>query len=235
MHRVRVMPSQQPRGFTLVEVLVTVAIMAVIGLASAAVVNAMMRTSEQSEQAIKQLEQLQYTMLTIEQDIRHLVPRQTSTDFYVLADENLLAFVRSGWFNPAGIFPRSELQPVVYSIEDDNLWRQSAIYVDVADGEDSFERRLLLEGVTAIETEFLDYSKELSEQRSEFSNARNQVSQRATDRLPPALLLRLHTKSWGLIERVLLLTPMNESEEQQRREAEQQQQQPPAGEPDDGS
>ncbi|NCU60867.1 MULTISPECIES: type II secretion system minor pseudopilin GspJ [unclassified Idiomarina] len=211
-------------GFTLVEVLVTVAIMAVIGLASAAVVNAMMRTSEQSEQAIAQLEQLQYTMLLIEQDIRHIVPRQTSTDFYLLAEENLLAFVRSGWFNPAGIFPRSELQPVVYSIEEDTLWRQSAIFVDVADGEDSFTKRPMLEGVTALEVEFLGYSKELNDQANEFGSSRNIQSQRATGELPPALLLRVHTNSWGVIERVLLLTPMSEVEETQRREAEQQQQ-----------
>src|SRR5690554_2638769 len=108
-------------GFTLVEVLVAVVVMALIGLASAAVINTTMRASEQSEEALAELERLQFAMISIEQDLRQLVKRDNVTRSYLFIDENRLGLVRPGWLNPQGLFPRSELQPVVYVIRDDVL------------------------------------------------------------------------------------------------------------------
>src|SRR5690554_1474885 len=84
-------------GFTLIEVLVAVVVMALIGLASAAVINTMMRASEQSEEALAELERLQFAMISIEQDLRQLVKRDNVTRSYLFIDENRLGLVRTDW------------------------------------------------------------------------------------------------------------------------------------------
>lgn len=127
-------------GFTLVEVLVAVVVMALIGLASAAVINTMMRSSEQSEEALAELERLQFAMISIEQDLRQLVKRDNVTRSYLFIDENRLGLVRTGWLNPQGLFPRSELQPVVYVIRDDVLVREHFYYVDVSESSEPISR-----------------------------------------------------------------------------------------------
>jgi general secretion pathway protein J len=193
---------QRHRGFTLMEVLVTVVIMAVIGLASAAVINAIMRTSEQSEKAIARLEKLQYSMLILEQDIRQIVARDNPTGRYIFIDEGRLGFVRSGWFNPRGLFPRSELQPVAYVIREGNLVREHFNFVDVSESSEPVSR-IVLEGVTAFTARPLERGS-IGEQAR--ASQRNNSGDRADlEGLPPALEITIETEAWGTIKRVFLI------------------------------
>lgn len=193
---------QRRRGFTLVEVLVTVVIMAVIGLASAAVINAIMRTSEQSEAAIARLEKLQYSMLILEQDIRQIVARDNPTGRYIFIDEGRLGFVRSGWFNPLGLFPRSELQPVAYVIREGNLVREHFNFVDVSEASDPVSR-IVLEGVTAFTAKPLRRGAVQGQTPTSQRNNSNDIND--IEGLPPALEITLETKAWGTIKRVFLI------------------------------
>lgn len=193
---------QRRRGFTLVEVLVTVVIMAVIGLASAAVINAIMRTSEQSEQAIARLEKLQYSMLILEQDIRQIVARDNPTGRYIFIDEGRLGFVRSGWFNPLGLFPRSELQPVAYVIREGNLVREHFNFVDVSESSEPVSR-IVLEGVTAFTAKPLRRGAVQGQTPTSRRNNSNDIND--IEGLPPALEITLETEAWGTIQRVFLI------------------------------
>ncbi|PHS68812.1 MAG: type II secretion system protein GspJ [Alcanivorax sp.] len=198
------------RGFTLVEVLVTVVIMAVIGLASASVINAIMRTSEQSETAIARLEKLQYSMLILEQDIRQIVARDNPTGRYIFIDEDRLGFVRSGWFNPLGLFPRSELQPVAYLIREGNLVREHFNFVDVTESSEP-KSRVVLEGVTAFTAKPL---KRGAVQGQTPSSVRNNSGDNGDiEGLPPALEITIETEAWGTITRVFLINDGGLSEQ----------------------
>ncbi|CUA86502.1 type II secretion system minor pseudopilin GspJ [Pseudidiomarina woesei] len=199
-------PSAQrgkSRAFTLVEVLVTVVIMAVIGLASAAVINAIMRTSEQSEEAIAQLQKLQYAMLVMEQDIRQIVPRENVTGRFVFYDNERLGFVRGGWFNPQGLFPRSELQPVAYLLRDGNLVREHFYFVDVTSASEP-QTRVLLEGVEGFSVRFLARERGADPGAERGADPGPDQGPPPTV-IPDALELRLQTKRWGEITRVFLL------------------------------
>ncbi|SFR45271.1 general secretion pathway protein J [Pseudidiomarina maritima] len=193
---------QRRRGFTLVEVLVTVVIMAVIGLASAAVINAIMRTSEQSEKAIERLEKLQYSMLILEQDIRQMVARDNPTGRYIFIDDGRLGFVRSGWFNPLGLFPRSELQPVAYVIREGNLVREHFNFVDVTESSEP-KSRVVLEGVTAFTAKPL--RRGAVQGQTPTSQRNNSGDNADIEGLPPALEITIETEAWGTITRVFLI------------------------------
>ena len=198
---------KRSQAFTLVEVLVTVVIMAVIGLASAAVINAIMRTSEQSEASIAQLQKLQYAMLIMEQDIRQIVPRENVTGRFIFYDDERLGFVRAGWFNPQGLFPRSELQPVAYVLRDGNLVREHFYFVDVTSSSEP-QDRVLLEGVDSFSVRYLTRS---TAGESGAAPAPDPGSDQGLDptAIPPALEITLQTKRWGEITRVFLLNGGN--------------------------
>lgn len=183
-------------GFTLVEVLVAVVVFAMIGLASAAVVNSMMRTNEQSAEVREKLQQLQQAMLMIESDLRQAVSRRTPAGDY---------YVRAGWFNPGNLLARSELQPVRYIInEDKQLIRQHYTYVDMSPTSDPTER-VMLEGVTEFEVEPLVKGG----QSSQFGISPNSPAAAAEDEgpmaIPDGVEVTLETEQWGTIVRVFIL------------------------------
>ncbi|RUO56283.1 type II secretion system protein GspJ [Pseudidiomarina homiensis] len=191
-------------GFTLVEVLVAIVVFAIIGLASAAVVNSMMRTNEQSAEVREELQQLQQAMLMIENDLRQAVSRRTPEGDY---------YVRAGWFNPGNLLARSELQPVRYIInQDQQLVRQHYTYADMSPTSDPTER-VVLEGVTEFQVEPIIKGSE----RSGLGITPNQQPQAEQDgpmEIPDGVEVTLETERWGTIVRVFILNGGDFSEPQ---------------------
>ncbi|MDN7134475.1 type II secretion system minor pseudopilin GspJ [Pseudidiomarina terrestris] len=180
------------RGFTLVEVLVAMVVFAIIGLASAAVVNTMMRTNEQSAEAREQLAELQQAMFLLEQDLRQAVSRRTPEGDY---------YVRAGWFNPGNLLPRSELQPVRYQIDDQkNLVRQHYIYVDMSASQEPVER-VILKGVTSFQVEPIIKGEDGQDRASMAAEIEDSESMA----IPDGLEVTLETERWGTIVRVFVL------------------------------
>ncbi|RUO70907.1 type II secretion system minor pseudopilin GspJ [Pseudidiomarina salinarum] len=196
------------RGFTLIEVMVTIAILAIIGLASSNVLNTMVRSSEQSEEAIERLQQLQYAMLTIEQDIRQIVPRQNATGQFLFYDDERLAFVRGGWFNPAMLLPRSELQPVFYTVRDEKLVREHFLYVDVSGSEEPVSQ-VVMDGVRSLSVRFYAGAQGQSQvQGAGDTRGRTTGYSDTWDQpqsLPAAIEITLDAERWGAMRRVFLL------------------------------
>lgn len=197
---IRTAPVVEPRatGFTLVEVLVAIVVFAIIGLASAAVVNSMMRTNEQSAEVREQLQQLQQAMLMLETDLRQAVSRRTPAEEY---------YVRAGWFNPGNLLARSELQPVRYFInEEQQLVRQHYTYADMSATTEPTER-VMLEGVSEFQVKPLVKGAE----RNSFSTQAAQAAQASQGNeegpmaIPDGVEVTVETERWGTIVRVFIL------------------------------
>ncbi len=164
------------RGFTLLEVLVALGILAFVIIATHQILETTTRAKDASDEKIAELNGLQTTFRLMDQDFSQMTKRAVRNESgdvqeqYLLAGRYVLesqydgiAFVRDGWINPINLLPRSELQAVGYRVIDDNLERVYRVYVDQLDNMEPRVQRVL-ENVEELKFEFLDDKNEWQEQ-----------------------------------------------------------------------
>ena len=204
------------RGFTLIEILVAVAIFAFISLAATSVLTTVLESDELSSEHFDKFQRLQRAVITIERDLMQAVPRavrvEGQTNEIVMrggetddtdSESDSLAFVRSGWQNSQNMLPRSTLQAVGYRVRDGNLERLHSNYVDNVAGTEP-KVRVLLEDITDFNVEFiadLDENETLSE-----STKLNWRSTYVGAALPKAVAIEFVSKDFGKIRREFTLS-----------------------------
>ncbi|WP_350635765.1 type II secretion system minor pseudopilin GspJ [Pseudoalteromonas sp. GW168-MNA-CIBAN-0100] len=164
------------RGFTLLEVMVALGILAFVIIATHQILETTTRAKDVSDEKIAELNGLQTTFRLMDQDFSQMTKRAVRNESgdvqeqYLLAGRYVLesqydgiAFVRDGWINPINLLPRSELQAVGYRVIDDNLERVYRVYVDQLDNMEPRVQRVL-ENVEELKFEFLDDKNEWQEQ-----------------------------------------------------------------------
>jgi len=197
--------NTQQTGFTLVEILVAVAVFAVFSVMVYGGLSAVMRARVQTDQVAKDLSQLQMVFLRFKRDIVQAVNRPvrgsygntesafTSNDFGAVR----LVFTRTGYPNPAGL-ARSDLLRVAYGVEDKVLYRIHWPVLDQA--EDSQPLRLkMLEGVEDVELQFVD---DKGERVTDWPPVNNTA---ANPGLPRAVELTIIHTHWGRVTRLITL------------------------------
>ncbi|WP_318466207.1 type II secretion system minor pseudopilin GspJ [Photobacterium leiognathi] len=207
--------SQQ--GFTLLEVLVAIAVFAMLSLSAYQVMNNVMRSDAQSQDHNQRLKDIQRATIMMDNDFRQIVARKSRLDGdapsnkLLQASEYLLdsssegiMFIRSGWQNPQAMFPRGDITRVGYRIEDDKLERVWFRYPDTVVGEKPLVR-VLLTGVTELKFEFY-YDKKWHEKWNKENT------------LPEGIKVIMTLKDLGDIERIYLVPSSalpKESEQEQ--------------------
>lgn len=164
------------RGFTLLEVMVALGILAFVVISTHQILDSTTKAKDASDEKIAELNGLQTTFRLMDQDFSQMTKRAVRNEsgdvqeYYLLAGRYVLesqydgiAFVRDGWINPINLLPRSELQAVGYRVIDDNLERVYRVYVDQLD---NMEPRVqqVLENVEELKFEFLDSDNKWQEQ-----------------------------------------------------------------------
>lgn len=159
-------PDKNQGGFTLLEIIIAIAIFSLLALGANALLTTVTTSNEISAKREAQFEQLQRAMLIIERDflqIQERVPRSqgldndliiTGGEFEFESDAYGIGFVRGGWRNPKLRLKRSSLQNVVYRLQEDRLERLHTNYVDAVIGAEP-KVRILLNGVTDFTVEIL--------------------------------------------------------------------------------
>ena len=164
------------RGFTLLEVMVALGILAFVIIATHQILDSTTKAKDASDETIAELNALQTTFRLMDQDFSQMTKRAVRNESgdvqeqYLLAGRYVLesqydgiAFVRDGWINPINLLPRSELQAVGYRVLDDNLERVYRVYVDQLDNMEPRVQRIL-EDVEELKFEFLDDKNAWQEQ-----------------------------------------------------------------------
>ncbi len=149
------------RGFTLIETLLALAILAVLSAAAVMVLQNVIRADGLTREKSQQIAALQRAFRQIADDVTHIIPRRARNSdtfffagrFQLQSDDWGLAFSRSGWPNPLGILPRSEIQNVSYRLRQQRLERLSFDQQDPLTGSQPTVRVLLRE-VTAFRLRF---------------------------------------------------------------------------------
>jgi len=202
------MSSCNDKGFTLLEVLIAIAIFSLISLSSFSIFDTVLSGDEIAKQRSERHNELQRAFLIIERDITQIARRsvrlngeaplesflQTSGDSFV-SDEQALAFVRHGWTNPGLLLPRSDMQTVAYRIVDETLERLHFNFVDVVVGEEP-KVRLLMSDVSELAFEYYDGKKWQKIWSENF--------------LPLAIAIEVNTKDYGIIRRQFLVAGSQE-------------------------
>lgn len=164
------------RGFTLLEVMVALGILAFVVLATHQILDSTTKAKAASDEKIAELNGLQTTFRLMDQDFSQMTKREVRNqsgdvqESYILAGRYTLdsqydgiAFVRDGWINPINLLPRSELQAVGYRVIDDKLERVYRVYVDQLDNTEP-RAQVILHDIEDLKFEFLDEKDEWQEQ-----------------------------------------------------------------------
>jgi general secretion pathway protein J len=194
-------------GFTLVELLVALAIFAILSVLAYGGYNNSVKQNEIARASMQRLQSLQTTMRLLTQDFEQISPRPVRDvlgDGRLPAlvadkrDQTLFSLTRAGWTNPAGL-PRGTLQRVSYLLDPDGkLIRQ---YFNVLDATLANEpvRRELIDRVKSVTVRFRDSQKQWQDQWPPLNAPPVTVARSR----PVAVEIRLELEDFGEITRLI--------------------------------
>jgi general secretion pathway protein J len=227
------------QGFTLIEVLLAMALTALIGVMAYQGLSSAINALESQETEVTSITNLQTAWRIIGEDLQQATYREitdeeeeTKESFIGGGDDKeiLMEFTRSGWANPLGQ-RRSEIQRVRYLLKDRQLWREHWLTLDRLKEPEPI-RLMLLENIDSAKLEFFAPKKAnreggewLDSWPEEFAdssptpsnipdqNKPNENSPNISDdlsSLPMAVKITLDSDDWGSIDRLYLLPDSDE-------------------------
>jgi general secretion pathway protein J len=195
------LPHRQQQGFTLLELIIAIAIFAVVSILTYSGLSSVIQTSQVTEESADKLRQLQLAMIFVRRDIMQIVPRQVNDGsgqlqeaFISSLGESLLEFTRDGNPNPANRV-RSTLQRVRYIIEEEQWFRLSWNNLDHTQNEEP-QKQLLLDNVVALEFRFLNSQKQWQDTWQKENIAGRSIE------LPLAIEMNFEHQDWGKIQSI---------------------------------
>jgi general secretion pathway protein J len=190
-------------GFTLIEVVVALAVFGIVGITAFSGLNAILKWQTDLEIRSDQVKSIQLTLKYLERDVNRAIARPIRDQYgdtqpaFSSDGESIMSLTYSGWRNPAGLL-RSNLQRVAYEIDEKQFKRHSWNRLDGAISEDAREV-VLLEDVEELEIEFLNQNNTWVDRWPPINNNPTTIG------LPRAVLISFIAPPIGKITRIITL------------------------------
>ena len=205
------LPRPRPlEGFTLLELLVAIAILALVAVGSFRLLTDTVSTRDQGHRHEQALQSLQKAEMIMQRDLIQAAARSVRDEFgdeqpgFYFPQENVMEFTRRGWRNPLQE-TRSDLVRVRYSVQNEQLIRERWNVLDRARVSQP-EKIVLMDKIS-------DFHLQASA-NGNWSSTWPTLAQNQKDRkklaLPDAVEIRFTLQPWGEIRRVILL-PENDA------------------------
>ena len=183
-------------GFTLVELLVAIAVFALLSVTAYAGLNNIIdqnhKSAARGERLVDFIHAVEGLRTDIEQTVNRGIRDQLGNGQAALVGGSrsrwLLEFTRNGHENRLG-FIRSGMQRIAYSVEGGALVRLDWVMLDRPHSS-APRRRVLLQDVNEVVVRFLDRSRA-------WHSTWPPLAEREADDLPLAVEVRLQTPDWG--------------------------------------
>ena len=212
-------PHSPESGFTLVEVLIAMAITAFVSVLSYQTLSTALAGIESARTESERLHEINRAFTVLSRDVRQMTNRPVRDEFGQMASavsggelaRDPLRLTRSGWHNSTGA-PRSTLQRVAYRLEEDKLLRLSYPVLDRTTAIEPTET-VLIDGVEVFELRFLPSVNALEVDRNQVIDRRfwqeNWVADVGfTDKIIDplaAIEVRVILSDWGELERLYVM------------------------------
>ncbi|AKH69488.1 type II secretion system protein J [Spongiibacter sp. IMCC21906] len=203
-------PATKPLGFTLVELLIAIGIMALLGAAASVMLNSALNNQDAIQQRQQALEELALGLLTIRRDLEQLaprIPRDVQGDPLSarllgeqIGESSEVEFVHDGRRILPGQRIVSSLERVRYRVENGDLLRFSVAVADPASNTD-WQKRVLIRDIKRFIVNFYD-----GDRWSPFWPPSTQISAPQ----PAGVQIIVDTEIWPDIRMNVLLPEINQ-------------------------
>lgn len=193
-------------GFTLIEVMVAVAIFVIVGALAMGGYNELVKQNDIVETNAKRTRAVQRTVQRMAHDFATLEPRPVREpigDAHEAAlratagTQELAHLTHSGWSNPAGV-SRSTLQRVAWRLENNELRRDHWVVLDrTLTGEPVSAK--MLDRVRSVSLRFLDQNQSWHEQWPPLGSSDPNLARSR----PIAVEFTIELEDWGKIVRLV--------------------------------
>lgn len=199
---------ESTKGFTLIEVLVAMAIMALIGAGALSILNSATKTSDKIRVSGNRLNEVQRAFLFISTDMQQLTVRQVRDEYGeklpsmksdLQSSTPFIRVTRLGRRNPAQLV-RSNLEHLVYTLEDKVLIRTSYMYSDGM-AENRGLKRPILTDVESMKISFFD-----GKSWHAYWPLTDEVEGEGPTLLPVAVKMSLELTDYGVIDRLFAIS-----------------------------
>ncbi len=198
--------GRECKGFTLLELLVALAIFSLMSMMLYGSLTSMTETREQLQKRTDRFAEVQTFFRVIGRDISQIAARPIRDgygDELPAVSKNTsdlgFEFTRNGWRNPAGR-PRSSLQRVRYQLKEGKLIRGNWQVLD-RDVESAPYGKILLDNVWALDITFVGHQEKIYKQWP----PENAESSDHSEVMPRAVHVQIELEDWGRFDRLFLV------------------------------